>query len=303
MAAAPASGTPSTHTGPSYRALVHAGRAALGDTEGAERTARTLLACLAGKDPAYVFAYPEHEVDADLAGRFDAAMARLAGGEPLAYVLGHEAFYGRVFAVSEATLVPRDDTGALVEVALARLVRCPGARVVDLGTGTGIVAITLVAEAAAEGIALEMTATDIDPAALAVARDNAARLGFADIRFVAGDWFAPLAGQRFDAIVGNPPYVEADFDGLAALAHEPRHALVAGPAGLDAIEAIAAAAPAHLSPGGFIALEHGAGQGEAVARCFADAGLENIAHARDLSGHTRVTLGVAPAQQSTCERA
>ncbi len=139
-----------------------------------------------------------------------------------------------------------------------------------------------------------VTATDRSAAALAVAKRNAARLGFANVAFIQGDWFAPLAGARFDVIVSNPPYVAAGDPALAALAHEPRSALVADADGLGALAAVAAGACAHLLPGGRLLLEHGAGQGAAVRDLLRAAGLAGVETRRDLAGHERASEGARP---------
>lgn len=273
-----------------FGALLAAGREALGGTAQAALTARTVLAEVSGRNAASLLAHPEETAQVPDVARYRSALARLAAGEPIAYVLGCAEFYGRRFAVSPATLIPRDDTGALVEAVLGRLE--PGARprILELGTGTGIVAVTLALECAARGIAPEITASDLDPEALAVARCNAAEWGARDIVFVEGDWWTPVLGSRFEVIVSNPPYVETGYRYLNELAHEPQHALVAGTDGLDALRCIASGVPRHLERGGFVAVEHGAGQADAVADLFAAAGLETTALVRDLAGRPRVTV-------------
>ncbi|MGH8242382.1 MAG: peptide chain release factor N(5)-glutamine methyltransferase, partial [Steroidobacteraceae bacterium] len=159
--------------------------------------------------------------------------------------------------------------------------------VLDLGTGSGAVAIAI----ASERPDAAMTATDLSPAALAVARRNADRHGIPSLRLVEGSWFEPLAGERFEAIVSNPPYVPAGDPALAALASEPRLALVAGASGLEAIACIVAGAAAHLAPGGRLLLEHGATQGAPVRELFRSTGFEGVATRCDLAGQERVTEG------------
>mgnify|MGYP006268318063 CR=1 FL=1 len=274
----------------SFAALLAAGREALGGTAEAALTARTVLAEVSGRGAVSLLAHPNETAQVPDAARYRSAIARLAAGEPIAYVLGCAEFYGRRFAVSPATLIPRDDTGALVEAVLGRLGRGARPRILELGTGTGIVAVTLALECAARGIAPEITASDLDPEALAVAQRNAAALGARGIAFLEGDWWTPVFGSRFEVIVSNPPYVETGYRHLDELAQEPQHALVAGPDGLDALRCIASGAPRHLEPGGFVAVEHGAGQADAVADLFAAAGLEPTALVRDLAGRPRVTV-------------
>ncbi len=181
-------------------------------------------------------------------------------GVPLPYCLGTWSFYGLEMAVNPAVLIPRPDTESLVELALGHLPREGARRVLDLGTGSGAVALA-VGRARPEA---EIWAVERSPAALAVAQGNGRRLGLA-VHWLAGDWYAPLpAGLRFDLILANPPYLAAGDPHLPALRHEPQEALLAGPTGLECLAAIAAEAPGHLVAGGMLGLEHGAEQGEAV---------------------------------------
>jgi release factor glutamine methyltransferase len=217
------------------------------------------------------------------------ARRRLAG-EPVAYLTGRREFWSLDLEVTPDVLVPRPETELLVERALAAIAGLARPGVLDLGTGSGAIALAI---ASARPDAT-VTAADRSAAALAVARRNAARLGFANVKFVEGDWFAPFAGARFDAIVANPPYVAAGDPALAALAHEPRTALVAGKDGLEALAAIASGADAHLAPGGTLLLEHGADQGAAVRDLLRAAGFTDIETRRDLAGHERASKGARP---------
>jgi release factor glutamine methyltransferase len=200
--------------------------------------------------------------------------------------------------VTPAVLIPRPETELVVERALALLPGTQAAagdlRVADLGTGSGAIALAL----ASERPRWALTATDQSEAALAVARDNAARLNLGHIEFVAGNWFAPLTGRRFEAIVSNPPYVAAGDPALAALRHEPAGALSPGPGGLEALRQLIAEAPAHLERNGWLLLEHGADQADAVAAALVAAGYARVRCHRDLAGRDRVTegrwLGVHP---------
>jgi release factor glutamine methyltransferase len=258
------------------------------------REARLLLEHYSGLRPAILSAFPERTVEDEAATAFRAAAARRRAGEPVAYILGSREFYSRAFLVNPDVLIPRPETELLVELALARLEFVAGpARVLDLGTGSGVLAVTL----ACELPGLCVTAVEASAAALAVARANAARLApRADIEFVQSDWFDALGQVRYDLIVGNPPYVARDDAHLAQgdLRHEPRGALASGPAGLDAIARIAGEAPHHLQPGAWLLLEHGYEQGAACARLLAAAGLAQVQTWRDLAGLERVSGGVAP---------
>lgn len=255
--------------------------------------ARMLLERASGVQQALIAAFPERMVDEGAASAFRACAARRRAGEPVAYILGEREFYGRAFQVTPEVLIPRPDTELLVELALARLLPGAAARVLDLGTGSGAVAVTLACERAN----LAVTGVDASPAALAVARANAALLApGADLRLLESDWFAALPGLRYDLIVGNPPYVAQGDTHLEQgdLRFEPRAALAAGPAGLDALARIATDAPGHLQPGAWLLLEHGYDQGAACRRLLIDAGLRDVLTWRDLSGTERVSGGMAP---------
>jgi release factor glutamine methyltransferase len=217
------------------------------------------------------------------------ARRRLAG-EPVAYLTGRREFWSLDLEATPDVHVPRPATELLVERALAAIAGLVRPQVLDLGTGSGAIALAIASVRPDSAV----TASDRSAAALAVARRNAARLGFASVNFIQGDWFAPLAGARFDAIVANPPYVAADDPALASLAHEPRAALVAGADGLEALSAIAAGAGAHLAPGGRLLLEHGADQGAAVRELLRTAGLADVETRRDLAGHERASEGTQP---------
>lgn len=234
---------------------------------------------------AYLFAHPDDELDEAALGRFRDVLERRVAGEPMAYIMGTREFWSKELLVSRATLVPRPETELLVELALGEIPRRATMRVLDLGTGSGAVAIAI----ASERPLCDVTATDRSPDALAVARENARQLSLPNIRFVEGDWVEPLEGETFDLVVSNPPYVRSDDPALAALAFEPRSALAAGPDGLDAIRRLAADCGAVLVPGGSIFVEHGAGQADEVAGLFAAAGWQEITLHRDLAGLPRVT--------------
>ncbi len=247
--------------------------------------ARLLLAASLGVSVESLIARPERAVEGAAAERFSTLVRRRAQGEPVAYLLGEKEFYGRRFAVSPAVLVPRPETELLVQLALQRLRGEPAPRLLDLGTGSGCIAITLALECPAAAV----VAVDRSADALAVARANAQRLG-ATIELVAGDWYGAVGG-RFDLIVANPPYVAAADPHLADLRHEPRSALVAGADGLTDLRRIVAGAPARLKHGGSLAVEHGHDQGASVRDLFAQAGFTGIETHRDLAGIERVCTG------------
>ena len=224
------------------------------------------------------------EKDADT---FRALCASRLHGMPVAYLTGIKEFWSLPLRVSPAVLVPRPETETLVEQALRLLGTRKCCSILDLGTGSGAIALAL----AQERPGADVTATDLSPAALAVARGNAAALGFEHIHWREGSWFEAVPGQRFDLIVSNPPYVAAGDVHLAALHAEPLTALTPGSSGLEAYQAIIPAARAHLNLGGWIAFEHGAGQAGDVANLLEQSGFLNVTSHPDYSGTVRVTLG------------
>jgi release factor glutamine methyltransferase len=259
----------------------------------APREARLLLAHAGGLAPAILAAFPERMVGEDAAAAFRAHAARRRAGEPVAYILGSREFYGRDFQVTPDVLIPRPETELLVELALSRVRQAAApARVLDLGTGSGVVAVTLACEAPRARV----TGVDQSAAALAVARANAARLAPGGaVELVQSDWFAALGETRYGLIVGNPPYVaEGDIHlSQGDLRFEPRAALASGAEGLDAITRIAAAAPRHLESGAWLLLEHGYDQGAPCRRLLGAAGLAEVVTWRDLAGLERVSGGMA----------
>jgi len=255
--------------------------------------AELLLARALGRDRSWLIAHRDDTPRAGARARADAWLARRAAGEPLAYITGTREFWSLEFEVTPAVLIPRPDTETLVERALELIPRDDdGCRVLDLGTGSGAIAVAI----ASERPAAVVTATDASVEALAVARRNAARLVPGRIRFVESDWFAALGDERYDLIVSNPPYVEEQDPALAdtAIAFEPRRALAAGADGLGDIQRIAAGLPAHLTPGGRALIEHGAMQAAGVAGILRAEGLEVVACRRDLAGADRVTEARLP---------
>ncbi len=250
--------------------------------------ARALLAHVLGVSREHLVAHPERAVEASAEATFNALVRQRHDAVPLAYLLGEREFYGRPFKVTPAVLVPRPETELLVELALQRCDR-EHASVVDLGTGSGCIAITL----ALERPSWQVQAVDRSADALAIARANGAALG-ARVTWHEGDWLAPLGGQRADLIVANPPYVAPGDPHLADLRHEPLAALVAEGGALHALATIIASAPSHLPPGGLLLLEHGYDQGEAVRTLLQDRGFADVETQRDGAGIDRVALGRWP---------
>jgi len=284
--------------------------------ESARLDAELLLAFALGVDRLRLYLDFEKPVVDEERARFR-ALVRRRGEErvPVAYLTGVREFWSLPLAVTPDVLIPRPETETLVEAVLrlrSPAARCAGRgrsstagaeplasasgsgqRVLDLGTGSGAIALAL----AREWPEAQVTATDVSDAALAVARKNAEALGLAGrLRFAAGDWFAPVAGERFDVIVSNPPYVpEADAAGLAPeLCHEPPRALFVPGDGTALLRRIVAEAPARLAPGGLLALELAPAQAGDVTQCLREAGFEELAEHRDLAGRVRVVSALRP---------
>lgn len=253
--------------------------------------AELLVAGAAGINRAALFArgaelrLPPPDADA-----LRARIARRAAGEPLAYITGRREFWSLELEVTPDVLVPRPETELLVECAL-ELLPPSAQRVADLGTGSGAIALAL----AHERPEWDVLATDASPAALAVARRNAARLGLGRVRFAQGAWFGALHGEPpFDAVLSNPPYVAGDDAALAALAHEPRGALVAADDGFADLLLLANEAPAFLRSGGWLLLEHGATQAARLADALVSRGFTRVRCVPDLAGRDRVTCARWP---------
>lgn len=264
---------------------------AAAQAQGVERLdAQRLLSEVLGQTRTWLLTHDDHALSPEQGTQLQTLFNRLKAGEPMAYLMGRQEFHGLELLVSPAVLVPRPDTETLVDWALALL--APDARdeVLDLGTGSGAIALALQDARPDCGV----TAVDTSGAALAQARANATRLGL-PVRFAQGDWWqAVAAAQRFRLVVSNPPYIAGGDPHLAALQHEPQIALTPGGDGLDAIRAIVAGAPQHLEPGGWLLIEHGYDQAEAVADLLRRHGFCAVQHRHDLAGHTRCTGGSWP---------
>ncbi len=254
--------------------------------------AHWLLGHLLQRDSAWLVAHGDHPLPADIARRHAGLVARRAAGEPLAYLVGQVGFHGLTLRVTPDVLVPRPDTETLVDWALDLLPGLGAARprVLDLGTGSGAIALAVKHRQAAA----EVTATDLSPAALAIAQGNARALDLR-LHWAQGAWWQALpAESRFDLVLSNPPYIAGADPHLPALQHEPLLALTPGGDGLDALRTIVAGAPHHLRPGGWLLLEHGWDQADAVAGLLRAAGFEAIGHRHDLGGQARCTGGRRP---------
>lgn len=246
-----------------------------------------LLHALARPDAgrAWLLAHDTDTMDAVVHGQFIALCQRRVAGEPVAYLTGRKEFYGLPLQVDARVLDPRPDTETLVDWALEVIAPLPAPQVVDLGTGSGAIALALQSQRPTA----QVMAVDASTDALAVARANADRLGL-HVRFAQGNWLTEVHG-RFDAIVSNPPYIASADPHLAALTHEPLQALASGADGLDDIRTIVAQAPGCLAPGGWLLLEHGHDQAQAVRDLLQRAGFSTVASRRDLAGIERCTGG------------
>lgn len=230
---------------------------------------------------------PERELPPKAGWSYQQLVKRRLQGEPIAYIRGHQEFWSLLFEVSAAVLIPRPETELVVERALAHIDKESAASVADLGTGSGAIALAI----AHDRPQTQIFAVDASKSALETATRNAARLQLANVRLLHGSWFAPLAGQLFNVIVSNPPYIASDDPDLSPSVRrfEPGMALISGRTGLECIGEIVSAAPAHLDSGGYLILEHGWKQGAAVRNLLVRAGFTRVRSHADLAGHERVT--------------
>lgn len=246
-----------------------------------------------GDARAWLLAHDTDVLPEQAAQDFRAMCLRRAAGEPLAYIVGEKEFFGLTLRVDARVLVPRPDTETLVEWALERL-RVPGAppapAVLDLGTGSGAIALAIAHSLQADGRRGKVTAVDASADALEVARGNAARLGL-KLDFIQSHWLEKVGGH-FHLVASNPPYIASTDHHLEALAYEPLAALAAGADGLDDIREIVQQVPGHLLPGGWLLLEHGYDQAEAVCALLAQAGFDQVQSRLDLAGIARCSGGL-----------
>ncbi len=248
--------------------------------------AQLLLAHGLQRPRAWLIAHDDQPLSPLQQQAYLAALAQRQAGVPVAYLVGEKEFFGLSLAVTADVLVPRPETEGLVEWALALLPTAPGPGLVDLGTGSGAIALALAHLAPQAAV----VATDASAAALEVARSNAARHRLA-VEFVHGHWWAPLAGRRFGLAVSNPPYVAGGDPHLQALAHEPRNALTPEGDGLAALREIIDGAPHHLTPGAWLLLEHGHDQADAVRGLLQSRGFGQVSTRADLAGIPRCSGG------------
>jgi release factor glutamine methyltransferase len=258
----------------------------------ARRETQILLCRALDVEPAWLLTHPESALEGAAQERYGRMLTRRLAHEPVAYILGEREFYGLAFEVTPDVLIPRPETELLVELALARVPKAAPWRILDLGTGSGCIAVTL-------GKLLPHTrivATDLSEAALAVAARNAQRHRVTNLDLRVGTWFAAVATQRFDLIVSNPPYISEGDPHLRRgdLRFEPQSALVSEASGFAALSEIIAAAPRHLLAGGWLVLEHGFDQAAGVTQFLSATGFEALSSSNDLAGIPRAAVGRRP---------
>lgn len=272
--------------------------ARLGASDSPRRDAEILLGHVTGKARTWILAFDETVLTAEQLAELEALLARRANGEPVAHLVGQREFWSLPLFVSPATLIPRPDTECLVEQALVRLPQT-ACRILDLGTGTGAIALALASERAD----CKVTAVDFMPDAAALAARNAAHLALNNVTVLQSDWFSALKGQRFAMIVSNPPYIDETDPHLAEgdVRFEPRTALVAADQGLADLAHIIREGRQYLLPNAYMLLEHGWKQGEAVRALFNEAGYRDVETCRDYGDNERLTLGRWPHKEQAGE--
>lgn len=262
------------------------------DSPTAQLDTELLLAFVLDKPRSYLYAWPDKTVDEAHVAAFMALVERRQRGEPVAYLLGRQGFWTLDLEVAEHTLIPRADSELLVETALQLADDSSVRKVLDLGTGTGALALAL----ASERPLWSVTGVDRIESAVALAQSNQRHLQLTNVQFLHSHWFSALSGQRYDLILSNPPYIAANDPHLQQgdVRFEPLSALVSGVDGLDDIREIIVQAPNYLTTDGWLLLEHGFDQAHAVRQLLAGAGFIDVYSRRDLSGHERISLGRLP---------
>ena len=266
-------------------------------TEASVFEAQLLLQYALGVNRAWLIAHEYDALQPNIQKAFEALLNRRLAGEPIAYIMGRREFYGLDLLVTPDTLIPRPDTETLVDAALAKILDNSNPSILDLGTGTGAIALAV----AKHRPKANVVAVDASPAALEVAKNNAASLAITNVRFILSDWYAGLANQRFDLIVSNPPYIVQNDIHLTQgdVRFEPISALTSGADGLDDIRHIVEHCLIYLKPQGWLMIEHGYNQADLVADLMAEVGLVSIETLKDLAGNNRVTMAKNPLIIST----
>lgn len=265
----------------------------LRDSESPRRDAEILLGHITEKTRTFILAFDETELTSAQQSALDALLARRERGEPVAHLVGMREFWSLPLAVSPVTLIPRPDTECLVEQALSRLSQTP-CEILDLGTGTGAIALALASERAD----CHVTAVDFVADAVALAQRNAAQLAIENVTILQSNWFSALAGRQFAMIVSNPPYIDEQDPhlGQGDVRFEPKTALVAADGGLADLTQIIREGRRALLAGGYMLLEHGWTQGDAVRQRFTEAGYLQAETCRDYGGNERLTLAIWPGE-------
>ena len=268
-------------------------------SDSARRDAELLMLRVLGKDAMWLHLHDDECFSPEQAQQFAALLLRRERGEPVAHLTGERGFWTLDLHVNAHTLIPRPETEMLVEFALEKIPVSGAASILDLGTGSGAIALAVKSERPA----CFVTAVDASAGALAVARDNGVRLGLS-VEFLLSDWFSALGSRRFQLILSNPPYIPADdvHLGQGDVRFEPRTALVSGADGLDDVRTLVQAAPLHLLPDAWLALEHGHDQAPQVRAIMQNAGFRQVDSRRDLNGHERITFGCYTGETSNAER-
>ena len=263
-------------------------------SDSARLEAELLVARSINMPRSYLFAHPEDLLDESALERLDESVERRVSGEPMAYITGVKEFWSLELMVSPASLVPRPETELLVDLALREIPRRANWRLLDLGTGSGAIAVAI----ATERRLCDVTATDTSAGAIAVAEQNVRQLELGNVTCLVGDWTEPVQGQAFDVIVSNPPYVRDGDAALESLEAEPMVALLGGPDGLDHYRKLAADCMSIINPGGLLLLEHGIDQQSAIMEILAEQGWEETAAHNDYSGNPRAVTARPSAGQA-----